>query len=1420
MKLSKVYPAILLVFVGYALSAQRIDLTTQAEVDAWDQSITVLSERVFISGDDITNIDAFSNITEVSGILDIRRSDNLLDINGLSSLELISGTVEIINNNALTNVDGLSSLTTLSSDLIGGRGLTIQSNNLLVNIDGLSNLSVVDESLSVNFNDILPNVDGLLGISEVNGRIDINGNKKLISIEGLTNINELDGLIRITDNNILAECCILSFLTEEFPDNVIIEDNYLGCQSVQDIVDFCGIRLTLGSIPPCIGANNGSITILVSNYDTIPFNYTWELEGNGIMGSDSSNDDIFTIPNLEAGIYHVSVTLPNGDEESIDSILLDPVNGSVFEIIEITGTNSSNGFPNGNLHVEFDGGTAPYNLEWFGASSGALNNLPDTEATIDNLGPGEYNLIITDSDQLSKHSSVTLLDEIVPNFPCTEPLDIVILNDVSGSVDAVEYEESKAFFVDFLRSANIGTNQTQAAIFEWSCIDCQSLMIPLTGKLSELEAYTSSTRAFSEGTYPHPAMQLGADYIESNGRDGVDKVIVLSTDGRPSESLVSLADELKARGFHIVTIAFDGAFSHRATRDLLSRTASIDLLAPGAPAYSQLNKDLADNIINLYVCPLDPGSSATVYFNRDGAVIIDSILTVCPVDGLVEVAFTVSASRELSIPPGTQLTFYHNDPRLFGATAITSYTIPCAIAIGESETYRTNIPLRSATNLYLLLNDDGMQNPPLEFPLTELEEIAYTNNVANASICVGVEPSLQVLKYTSTPGPLCDSLIIYTIDVCNISALDARDVVVDDIPPSGAFLNAINVNANGCSLDSNGSFDIPAGCCVSLTYYYDATDITPGLYNDQDVLISGPSGQNYNDYDGRQSSAEDILIEFRDCGISNIFLEKEVNVSEICEDGSLEYVYFVYNESDFVIQGARFTDVVPAPAEWVFRPYAMDQISISRVDISGSTASFIIDEIPAQSVASFRMDVYTGDWEMDGIISNRAILDDVINPQTGALQTLESNVVSTDIIANVEIMDFDTLIIMANQLSIDLEAISNATTGSTKWTSGGDGLFEDSLSISTIYHFGEEDRRDTLIPLFFAAKSFCEEIGKPLFVRRVCSLSFDSLQNVAICEDATFSTTLTWKDGIGPYSVNGDVDLLEIDSLIISDLNAGLHTYTLEDGMGCRTEIDFMLEETTSPFLIVTGEDEQCNNSNGQLSLEISSGASPYDISGSFTMDNVFGDVFIDSLMAGEYSFIITDANGCTTQDMISLENIGMELELSQFENEYTVNKGDNLDISISTNILDNNIQSVNWIPSIDCENCLDVTLVDLQEDTHFSVTVIDINGCEATLDFSVFVSNDLSIYIPTVINPGREIDGIFLPFSADDNLEIIEMNIYDRWGNLVFTNQNFLPNDLNEGWNGTAKGEAVNVGVYAYMMTIDTEEGIEVLAGSVTVLK
>ena len=53
------------------LTAQNTTLSTQAEVDAWDQSITELTGTVTISGNDITNIDALSNLSSIIGTLDI-----------------------------------------------------------------------------------------------------------------------------------------------------------------------------------------------------------------------------------------------------------------------------------------------------------------------------------------------------------------------------------------------------------------------------------------------------------------------------------------------------------------------------------------------------------------------------------------------------------------------------------------------------------------------------------------------------------------------------------------------------------------------------------------------------------------------------------------------------------------------------------------------------------------------------------------------------------------------------------------------------------------------------------------------------------------------------------------------------------------------------------------------------------------------------------------------------------------------------------------------------------------------------------------------------------------------------------------------------------------------------------------------------
>jgi len=77
--------AILFLIVSVANLFAQITLSTQAEVDAWDQSITVLTDSVIIVGSDITNIDALSGLTDIADgyELKIKSNPNLIDIDGL-----------------------------------------------------------------------------------------------------------------------------------------------------------------------------------------------------------------------------------------------------------------------------------------------------------------------------------------------------------------------------------------------------------------------------------------------------------------------------------------------------------------------------------------------------------------------------------------------------------------------------------------------------------------------------------------------------------------------------------------------------------------------------------------------------------------------------------------------------------------------------------------------------------------------------------------------------------------------------------------------------------------------------------------------------------------------------------------------------------------------------------------------------------------------------------------------------------------------------------------------------------------------------------------------------------------------------------------------------------------------------------------
>ena len=56
----------------------------------------------------------------------------------------------------------------------------------------------------------------------------------------------------------------------------------------------------------------------------------------------------------------------------------------------------------------------------------------------------------------------------------------------------------------------------------------------------------------------------------------------------------------------------------------------------------------------------------------------------------------------------------------------------------------------------------------------------------------------------------------------------------------------------------------------------------------------------------------------------------------------------------------------------------------------------------------------------------------------------------------------------------------------------------------------------------------------------------------------------------------------------------------------------------------------------------------------------------------------------------------------------------------------------------------------------------------------------------------------------------IQRLSIYDRWGGLLFNQNNFPPNDSDYGWDGTSEGKELDTGVYVYVARVEFVNGVE----------
>ncbi|MEL7159191.1 MAG: gliding motility-associated C-terminal domain-containing protein [Bacteroidota bacterium] len=149
---------------------------------------------------------------------------------------------------------------------------------------------------------------------------------------------------------------------------------------------------------------------------------------------------------------------------------------------------------------------------------------------------------------------------------------------------------------------------------------------------------------------------------------------------------------------------------------------------------------------------------------------------------------------------------------------------------------------------------------------------------------------------------------------------------------------------------------------------------------------------------------------------------------------------------------------------------------------------------------------------------------------------------------------------------------------------------------------------------------------------------------------------------------------------------------------------------------------------------------------------------------------------------------------------------------------------SLRWEPApfLSCLDCPNPTIRP-PKNTRYRATVHHENGCTSELEQFVRVDRiACPQFIPTAISPnGDGLNDDFRIPSTRSIERIVEMEIFDRWGSLVYRAADFPFREASGWWNGKVQGRPASSATYLYQIIVEHFDGTrEGLAGDFTLLR
>lgn len=301
------------------------------------------------------------------------------------------------------------------------------------------------------------------------------------------------------------------------------------------------------------------------------------------------------------------------------------------------------------------------------------------------------------------------------------------------------------------------------------------------------------------------------------------------------------------------------------------------------------------------------------------------------------------------------------------------------------------------------------------------------------------------------------------------------------------------------------------------------------------------------------------------------------------------------------------------------------------------------------------------------------------------------------------------------------------------------------------------------------------------------------------------------------YSINAGANAQTTDEF--TGLSANTYQVSVVDANNCSFTDEVEVKRTPADVSLVNVENEYCGDASGSIMVSADEpGNFQYSIEGVAGWQDTS---LFSNLSAGVYLVNFKNENNCTASLSVTVKNES-NLRLTPRIKHVTCPLADNGAINI--NVIGATPPLIYEFNGVQSGNS---SYTDLPVGL-YQIGVYDSKGCEIHNDYYITKSYSViaddcpcTVFIPNAMTPDGDGLNDLLVTEATCPLTEYHLQIFDRWGNLLF--ESFDPKDR---WNGGIDGYFADSEVYFYLLTFRWGENrnadvrVEKRSGTITVLR